>query len=266
MKRFSKGTSISGAESSDGATNSSGRFPETPDIETSSDNYASRFSGPIGEWLLSIQERSTLNMLSDYAGATVLEVGGGHGQLTPALVRSGYKVTVLGSDESCQNRIRPYLEESLCQFEVGNVLELPYPDNAFDVVISFRFLAHVKQWERFLFELNRVAKEAVIVDYPTVRSVNSVAPLLFKLKKNVEQNTRPYISYEENQIFDFLHSIGAQPQDRYAQFFWPMVLHRMLKSPKVSSLLEAVIRVTGLTAYLGSPVILKICKENVQQA
>ena len=263
MNNSSKGITISGADSSAGATSSSSRFPETPDIETSSDNYASRFAGPIGQWMLNVQEKATLKMLRTFPKElSILDVGGGHGQLTPALVREGYRVTVLGSDESCQTRIASFLEQGRCQFKVGNVLDLPYPDNTFDVVISYRFLAHVTQWQQFLSELNRVAKKAVIVDYPTVRSFNSIAPLLFKFKKNVEQNTRPYISYEESQILDFIKSEKLKPQGRYAQFFWPMVLHRMLKSPVLSSTLEGLVRPFGLTSFLGSPIILMSCKQD----
>ena len=29
-------------------------FPETADIHTSSDEYATRFSGPAGEWMLAV--------------------------------------------------------------------------------------------------------------------------------------------------------------------------------------------------------------------
>ncbi|MEO1296986.1 MAG: class I SAM-dependent methyltransferase [Cyanobacteria bacterium J06636_16] len=236
-------------------------FPETADIETSSDNYASRFAGAIGAWFLRVQEVATLRMLAAHPQASVLDVGGGHGQLTEALIHNGYQVTVLGSSEVCKNRIQPFLEQGLCQFQVGNVLDLPYADQTFDVVISYRFLAHVTQWQTFLSELGRVAKQAVIVDYPTVRSINSIAPLLFKLKKSVEGNTRPFICYQEEEIVSYCQSINLAPSDRYAQFFWPMALHRMLKSASISSVLEGSARLPGLTAFLGSPVILKLSKE-----
>ncbi|MGF1524779.1 MAG: class I SAM-dependent methyltransferase [Leptolyngbyaceae cyanobacterium] len=235
-------------------------FPETADIETSSDNYASRFAGAIGAWFLRVQEVATLRMLAAHPQASVLDVGGGHGQLTEALIRHGYQVTVLGSSEVCKNRIQPFLNQDLCQFQVGNVLDLPYADQTFDVVISYRFLAHVTQWQTFLAELGRVAKQAVVVDYPTVRSINSIAPLLFKLKKSVEGNTRPFICYQEEEITSYCHSINLVPSDRYAQFFWPMALHRMLKSASISSALEDSARLPGLTAFLGSPVILKLSK------
>jgi SAM-dependent methyltransferase len=259
---IAKGMTIAGATSRSAATSSNSQFPETADIETSSDDYAARFSGAIGTWLLAIQEQATLNMLRDYPNASVLDVGGGHGQLTPALLSKGYKVTVLGSDESCQNRIHPYVEVGDCQFQVGNVLALPYENNAFDFVISFRFLAHINQWKQFISELARVAKIAVIVDYPTVRSFNSIAPLLFGFKKGVEQNTRPYLSYEEDQLNTYFQSLGLIPAQRYAQFFWPMVLHRMMKSPKLSAFLEGFVRPIGLTRLLGSPVILMSLKEH----
>ena len=67
---------------------------ETPDIETSSDAYAQRFSGQVGAWFLRIQEQVILNMLNRWPGASILEVGGGHGQVVGALIRQGHAVTV----------------------------------------------------------------------------------------------------------------------------------------------------------------------------
>jgi 2-polyprenyl-3-methyl-5-hydroxy-6-metoxy-1,4-benzoquinol methylase len=232
-------------------------FPETADIETSTDAYASRFAGPIGAWLLKIQSDATLKMLRAYPNASVLEVGGGHGQLTPGLIAAGHPVTVVGSDESCEKRIRQWVEAGQCNFQVGNVLALPYPDNAFDVVISYRFLAHVDQWQAFVKELSRVSKTAVLVDYPTLRSVNYITPLLFNLKKGAEKNTRPYTCYNEAELLDYAKTLGLSVGDRYAQFFWPMVLHRILKKPLLSALLEGSARTVGLSRLFGSPIILK---------
>lgn len=235
-------------------------FPETADIETSSEDYATRFTGAIGQWLLQVQETATLNMLAAYPQAKVLDVGGGHGQLTQALIEAGYDVTVLGSAEACKTRIQTYIDQGQCAFQVGNVLDMPYPDHAFDVVISYRFLAHVAQWEKFLAELTRVAKQAVLVDYPTVRSINYITPLLFKLKKGLEGNTRPYTCYRETEITKHFQSLNFMQTDRYAQFALPMVIHRALKQPKISSFLEHCIRLTGMTRWLGSPVILKVSR------
>lgn len=248
-------------------------FPETADIETSSDAYASRFAGPIGKWLLQVQSEATLELLQPYPKSSILEVGGGHAQITPQLIASGHTVTVLGSDESCQTRLRPLLEAGQCQFKVGNVLALPYEDNSFDIVISYRFLAHVEQWQAFIRELARVAKRAVLVDYPTLHSINYITPLLFSLKKGVEGNTRPYTCYDETDLLNYAKSLGlivgdstlARRNQRYAQFFWPMVLHRVLRQPKLSALLEGGTRQLGLSERFGSPVIFKMIKPDKPQ-
>ncbi|NES72344.1 MAG: class I SAM-dependent methyltransferase [Okeania sp. SIO2D1] len=238
-------------------------FPETADIETSSDDYASRFAGDIGAWFLKVQQEATLKRLAPYPNAKILDVGGGHGQLTESLINNHYQVTVLGSAEICQARIKKFVDANLCSFQVGNVLDLPYPNDAFDVVISYRFLAHVTQWHKFLTELARVAKKSLIIDYPIVKGVNSLTPYLFKLKKGLEGNTRPFTCYQESEIIDYLKSLYFKQTERYPQFFMPMVVHRTLKSPDISSGLEKLIRLTGLTSLFGSPVIAKFTQKNL---
>ena len=236
-------------------------FPETADIETSSDDYARRFSGKVGNWFLRVQEEATLRMLAPYKEAKILDVGGGHGQLTTALIRHEYQVTVLGSSEACKQRIQKYVDENRCSFKVGNILDLPYPDQAFDVVVSYRLLPHVTRWERFLSELTRVAQKAVIVDYPAVQSVNAIAPLLFRLKKRLEGNTRPYTSFRESQLLEVFRTHDFIWAERFPEFFLPMALHRTLKLPVLSSRLERISRLSGLTRLFGSPVILKFVRE-----
>jgi len=236
-------------------------FPETADIETSSEDYAQRFSGQVGSWFLRIQEEATLRMLAPYPGARILDVGGGHGQITGVLIRNGYQVTVLGSADVCAGRIQRLVDGQRCSFEVGNILDLRFQDQAFDVVISYRLLPHVSQWRRFLLELCRVAQHAVIVDYPAVRSVNSISPLLFQFKKRLEGNTRPYTSFRESELLEVFKSTGFVRAERYPEFFLPMVLHRMLRLPGLSSMVEEMFRLSGMTYLLGSPVILKLVRE-----
>lgn len=236
-------------------------FPETADIETSSEDYARRFAGEIGSWFLHLQAEATLRMLDTIPTATILDVGGGHGQLTPVLVQRGYHVTVLGSAACCQKRIESLLDNRRCVFKVANVLDLPYPDQAFDIVMSYRLLPHVTAWKRCIAELTRVARQVVLVDYPAVRSVNYIAPLLFQVKKRLEGNTRTFTSFQEKQLLAVFQACGFGCAERYPEFFFPMVLHRLWQWPKLSRVLERMCRRTGLTDIFGSPVILKLLRE-----
>src|SRR5262245_25124775 len=85
-------------------------FADHCDVETSSEGYASRFRGRIGAWMLGIQRRATLLLLGALPpGGTVLDLGGGHAQLTGALLEKGWNVVVAGSDPECRHRVAPYL-------------------------------------------------------------------------------------------------------------------------------------------------------------
>ena len=55
-------------------------FLETADIETASDDYATRFKGAVGTWFLDVQREITLELLKPYTGARVLEVASGTAQ------------------------------------------------------------------------------------------------------------------------------------------------------------------------------------------
>lgn len=236
-------------------------FPETADIETSSEDYAGRFSGPVGAWFLKVQEDATLAMLKPYPRATVLDVGGGHGQTASALIQNGYQLTVIGSSDACQERIRSHVAAGSCTFQVGNILDLPYPDQSFEVVLTYRLLPHVARWEEFLAELTRVAARAVILDYPEVRSINYITPLLFSFKKKLEGNTRTYTCFREGQLLEVFNRHGFRKAGRYTEFFLPMVLHRKLKTPGLSSAAEKLFQAAGVTGIFGSPVILKLARK-----
>lgn len=234
---------------------------ELADIETSSDDYAARFAGETGQWMLEIQERIALDFLADAHGADVLDVGGGHGQLAIPLSREGYAVTVLGSDDSCRRRIASIVDEDKCVFEVGDVIDLPYADQSFEAVIAFRMLTHCGQWPRLVAELCRVAEKAVVVDYPTSQSLNRVAPALFKAKKRIEGNTRTWRLFRHREVVEEFSRNGFTLSRTQGQFFLPMVLHRALKSRSVSVSLENACRKAGLTAKWGSPVIVKMTRD-----
>ncbi len=89
---------------------------EDADVETSSEGYARRFAGPVGRFFLDRQAEATLALLRLFPGASVLDVGGGHGQVTGPLVEAGYEVTVLGSDASCEARVREWTGPGRARF------------------------------------------------------------------------------------------------------------------------------------------------------
>lgn len=232
-------------------------FPETADIETSNDDYATRFRGKTGAWMLGLQAKLTQKLLRSSRPGTLLDVGGGHGQLAHPLADDGWKITVLGSAPSCIHRIKDLTDAGRCDFVVGNVIDLPFPDKSFDAVICFRLLTHCDHWEQLVKELCRVSRGPVIVDYPTSQSVNAIAPALFAAKKRIERNTRTWRLFKHAEVTKAFEAAGWKVAERRKQFAMPMVLHRALKCAPISAFAEGVCRCLGLTALCGSPVILR---------
>ncbi|MBW8875463.1 MAG: methyltransferase domain-containing protein [Acidobacteria bacterium] len=232
--------------------------PEPPDVETSSEGYARRFAGPVGEYFLAVQAAAVLELLAPWPGARVLDVGGGHAQLAPPLVARGFDVTVAGSAEVCRQRLDRALPRGSFAFLASDLERLPFPDCAFDVVLSFRLLTHLDGWRRQVAELCRVAARAVIVDYPDTRSFNRLYGSLFGWKRAVEGNTRPFLCFAPGEVPAELarHGFGRPAERR--QLFLPMVVHRAVGRAGLSRAVERVSAALSLTRRLGSPVVLRM--------
>jgi 2-polyprenyl-3-methyl-5-hydroxy-6-metoxy-1,4-benzoquinol methylase len=232
-------------------------FGERPDVDTSSADYARRFSGSAGRYLLDIQARAVAAALQGLSTGTALDVGGAHGQLLDPLRAAGWEVVIHGTDPRCAGNLRDRRGAADYEFLTGPLHRLPAADRSFDLVIAVRLLPHVTQWQRLLAEMCRVARRAVIVDYPINAGLHALAPALFRVKKAIERNTRTYASFSRADLEPQLRSQGFRCAREVRQFCLPMVLHRVGRAAWPLRATEQVCRASGLTAWIGSPVILR---------
>lgn len=232
---------------------------EQADVETSSEAYARRFSGPVGGFFLAVQAEATLDLLRvnprSSPSLRIVDVGGGHGQLAGTLADAGHDVTVVGSTEACRGRVQSLVNEGRARWLTADLLRLPFEARSFDVALAFRLLPHVARWRELVAELCRVAAGAVIVDYPSRRSVNAISGSLFAAKKRVEGDTRPFAVFADGEVDAAFAANGFVVLERRRQFTVPMALHRAVGAAGLSRGLEQAARAAGLTARFGSPVI-----------
>lgn len=233
---------------------------ETADIHSSSEEYAARFGGPVGAWMLEVQERALLAAL-DQQCTSVLDVGGGHGQIAVPLSLANRAVTILGSSHVYAARLKDLIESGTISFRTGNLVALPFPDQSFNLVLSFRLMSHCTAWRTLIAEMCRVSSHSVIVDYPVWLSSNFLSPLLFSLKRKIEGNTRTFRIFSTWQVRREFKRHGFRLESSASQFFFPMGLHRALKSPGLSRCLEGLARALGLTWLCGSPVVAKFVRK-----
>jgi len=240
--------------------------PETPDIETSSADYARRFAGPAGKYLLDTQARAVGAVLARLPPGAALDVGGGHGQLVDLLESRDWKVTVHGTDRVCEENLRGLHGKRNCDYVQGDLLALPAADRSYDLVIAVRLISHMTDWRRLVAEMCRVARRTVVLDYPSTFALNALTPLLFGLKKSLEGNTRIYGSFSKSELAAEFEKHGFRPVRQVKQFFLPMVLHRMARGAVLLRGAETMFRVLGFTAIAGSPVIVQLERATVASA
>jgi 2-polyprenyl-3-methyl-5-hydroxy-6-metoxy-1,4-benzoquinol methylase len=243
---------------------------EAPDIHSGSIEYASRFSGLVGAWMLDVQWHAInkLIALTVPPPGPVLDIGGGHGQLAMRLAKAGYDVTVLVSNFSAWENLRQEINgleseadklasERLTIVEglIHRPSELFSPDS-YPLVLAVRILSHLEQWETFLKEMCLVARKQVVFDYPSNMSINLLKEMLFTMKKRVEGNTRSFLVFDDNEIEKAIKSSNYTIAKKYRQFFLPMALHRFIQVSEVSKTLEKIAHSVGITPLFGSPVVL----------
>jgi hypothetical protein len=165
---------------------------------------------------------------------------------------------VLGSDASCESRVRQWTSDGRARFVAADLVEPGLAERSFDVVLSLRLLPHARDLNALLSTLARLAARAVVVDYPTRRSVNALAGPLFGLKHGVEGDTRPFAVFADHEIEAAFAAHGFVPTGRRPQFALPMALYRALGSAAVARGMERLAAAAGVTAAFGSPVVLRL--------
>jgi SAM-dependent methyltransferase len=141
-------------------------------------------------------------------------------------------------------------------FVASNLWALPFPDLSFDLVLGVRLLAHVERWQDLLAEMARVCRHRLLIDYPPIICANFFERWIFRWKRDIEGNTRPYFSYSFGELSRALYSLGFERLSLEKQFFVPIVVHRALARQGLSRALERGSRTLGLTRLFGGPVLL----------
>lgn len=100
---------------------------------------------------------------SNYVKGRVLDVACGSGYGSNYLARKEVKkVFGVDLDGTPLKIARKFYSLPNLELIQASVLELPFPDNFFDVVISFETIEHLYETDRYIFEIKRVLKKGGI--------------------------------------------------------------------------------------------------------
>jgi ubiquinone/menaquinone biosynthesis C-methylase UbiE len=92
-----------------------------------------------------------------------LDIGCGSGHGSSTLAQKFKEVHGVDISHEAIDYAKTYWQQPNINFKVGDSLNIPFPDNTFDVVVAFEVFEHLTDWRKFLSEIKRVLKPDGIV-------------------------------------------------------------------------------------------------------
>ena len=131
----------------------------------------SRYGGCYGRLFRKLHHETLVHLVRPHAFGRTLDVAAGTGHVTFLLASMGFDVTALDLTEAMIRLAQKKLHEQNlhANYSIGSVLELPFSDESFNLVVSTRFL-HLWPYEQqkiVLSEMTRVLVTGgmLIVDF-----------------------------------------------------------------------------------------------------
>ena len=173
------------------------------------------------------------------------------------LLEAGHDVTVYGSPRCAATAPRPAGRRPRPVRRQATSAR-PWPERAFDVVVSFRLLPHVAAWRELVGRAVPAgpARGARGLPHRAQRERGGGAALRAR-RRRVEGDTRPFTVFRDADVAAAFAAHGFRATARRPEFFLPMALHRAVGAAPLRAGLEAAARGLGLVRVLGSPVILR---------
>ena len=107
----------------------------------------------------------------------VLEVAAGTGRFSLELARRGYKVIAMDKSRPMLRMIQSLADKEGLDITCieGDAFSLPFEDDAFETVYSFRFVWHFRDYPKLISEFSRVSSNRVIFDMMNTWSLASLS-------------------------------------------------------------------------------------------
>lgn len=93
-------------------------------------------------------------------GDKIIDCGCGDGAYSIELAKKGYDVTGIDFEERIEYASYYSKRDNInVKFEIGNLLDLPFDDETFDIAVCIEVLEHIKDDNKVLKEIARVLKD-----------------------------------------------------------------------------------------------------------
>ena len=173
----------------------------------------------------------------DLSGLRILNVSCGVGREAHRLLERGAsEVHLLDLSEPAVHHVARYLPAAYPDrrfgFTVASAQNLPYPDDAFDMVLVYASAHHYPDFAGFLAEATRVAAELVVLSEPAVMGL--AQGILDRAGWNTEYGELPTARFDERQVVRLCRELGLSCTTQRLSTYFPRALDRWGESTLVT--------------------------------
>lgn len=152
---------------------------------------------------------------------SVLDICCGSGMISEYYTKSRSKVTGIDLSEKAIGRakIRRERYEFEAEFRIADATNLPFPDNAFDIVSVHDGLHHLKEPQKAVREMVRVARKGIVIIEPAKALITRISVAL-GFSQDYEGRDFVY-RFKENEIQQQLEELGVKKTltKRYIMYY-----------------------------------------------
>jgi len=185
------------------------------------DKYQTR--NPLARWFTNGYLKHFDALLSTIDPKNILEVGCGEGHLIAHLRRLKPKAVLEGSDYSQEIINAAKSRNPGVSLKAADVLNLPYADGAYELVVAAEVLEHVAQYEKALKEIARVGSKYFLLSVPQEPIWRVLNCLRLKYVGQLG-NTPGHVNHFSRQQFLTLARRYLDIKEESHPFPWSMVL------------------------------------------
>jgi ubiquinone/menaquinone biosynthesis C-methylase UbiE len=218
-----------------------------------------RFGGAIGGYMRRRQEKQLADWLGDVRGKMILDVGAGTGRTAIPLAAAGANVSAIDASEAMLEQARGNAAAAGVDvaFECCDALALPYDDQSFDIVLSFRVLLHVIDWTVALKEICRCSRDTVVIDFPPRWSLAALQVPLRAVAAIFRPKTQRFRLFSLRRIGKELERNEFKIEKVDRLFVLPIMFHKLIHLKTISLAIEKPLAWLGLRRLFGAPVTLR---------
>jgi ubiquinone/menaquinone biosynthesis C-methylase UbiE len=154
-----------------------------PTFDGFAEKYDGWFETPLGRYVAAAEKRLVLDLAAPVRGEKMIDIGIGTGFFTIDFLKRGLDIT--GIDISGE-MIAVAQKKGFKNLSLADACHIPYPDEAFTLVLSVTALEFIKEPERAVSEMTRVCKKGGRIVVGTLG-----AHSLWALKRNRDVKNSP---------------------------------------------------------------------------